>query len=136
MLDLFEYSFNNRTKFNLQHFSITGNCVLCFCCYCCLLDCHVQNMHENDMFQVFSCHKHLADSLNFCKLLMKQVFKILYHLTEAFLLLVVSHCVHELFHVHIEWHVFFVILILVTHFFWFCCHNLLLCEQNVFSCRE
>ena len=58
------------------------------------------------MFQFFSCYKNLVSSLNFHKLLMKQVLEVLNHLARAFLSLIVSDCVHELCCICIEWHIF------------------------------
>ena len=74
------------------------------------------------MSQFFSNHKNLADFLNFYKLLMKQVFKVLNHFIEAFLSSVFSDYIYELCCIHIEQHVFSV-LIFTAHFFYLHCHK-------------
>ena len=125
MLNLFKYCFDCRVQLHLQHLSITENCVLCFHCYH-LLDCCVQDMYENSVFQILSHYKYFVSSLNLHKLLMKQVFKVLYYLTEIFLSSVIFYCVHESYHIHTEQHVFSAILTFAAHSFSYCCHNLLL----------
>ena len=129
MLNLFEHCFHNKVQSHFQHLSITENCILYFCYYY-LLNCCVQDMHENYMLQILSNCKHLVSSLNLCKLLMKQVFKILYHLAETFLFSIISCCVHELYYVHAEQHVFSAFLTFITYSFSFHHHNLLLCKQK------
>ncbi len=123
MLNLFKYCFDCRIQSHFQHLSITENCILCFYYYH-LLNYHIQNIYENDTFQIFSCHKHLISSLNFCKLLIKQVFKILYYLAETLLLFVVS------YYIYAEQCIFSAILTFITYSFSFYHHNLLLCEQK------
>jgi len=53
---------------------------------------------------------------------MKQVFKVLNHFIEALLSSVFLICVCESCCIHVEQHIFFV-LILAAHSFYFCCHN-------------
>ncbi len=125
MLNFFEYCFDYRIQSHFQHLSITENCILCFHHHY-LSDCHIQDMHENNILQFLLCCKYFISFLNLHKLLIKQVLKVLYHLAEALLSSVVSHCVCESCHVHAEQHIFSAILTFITHSFSYCHHNLLL----------
>ena len=94
---------------------------MCFCHHC-LLEWHIQNMHENNVFQFFSHCKNFISFLNFHEFLMKQVFKVLNYFAEAFLSFIFLVCICKSHHICTEQHVFF-ILIFTAHSFYLCHHN-------------